>query len=336
MTTTTVARLYGARDLRIESSELPSVGASDVLVRITGIGVCGSDMHYFAEGRNGTNIVRTPTVLGHEGSGVVEAVGQDVSLTPGDLVAIEPARGCGSCEVCLSGRYNICPTGTCLGSHPTDGVMAERKVIAEANLHLVPAGFDPVLAAAIEPLSVAVWAVRRAAVGLGHSVLVTGAGPIGLLVAQVARLAGATCVTVTDLADERLAVARELGVTRAVNTATENLGPDEYDRVIECTGVPAVLWDAIGRTAPGGRVTVVGQAEASVDGLPLARLQRFEIDLVCAFRYAHAYSTAIALASSGAIDLARIITGRFPLERAAEAVEAPILDRSHLKVLVTP
>jgi L-iditol 2-dehydrogenase len=108
------------------------------------------------------------------------------------------------------------------------------------------------------------------------------------------------------------------------------------DRVIECTAVPAVLWSAIRAVRPHGRVTVVGQAAPSVDGLPLAFLQRYEIDLVTAFRYAHAYPTAIALVASGAVDIDRIVTGRFDLDHAADAVQAPVTDPTHLKVVVTP
>ena len=180
----------------------------------------------------------------------------------------------------------------------------------------------------IEPLAVAVWAVRRAQVGLGHRVLVTGAGPIGLLVAQVARAAGAAEVFVTDINEHRLAVAEELGASSGA--------PLDVDLVIECTGVPDVLWSAIRTVRPRGRVTVVGQAAPAVDGLPLAHLQRYEIDLVTAFRYAHAFPTAIALAASGAVDLARIVTGRFDLDHAADAVQAPVADPTHLKVVVTP
>jgi L-iditol 2-dehydrogenase len=188
----------------------------------------------------------------------------------------------------------------------------------------------------IEPLAVAVWAVQRAQVRLGHRVLVTGAGPIGLLVAQVARAAGATEVIVTDLNDDRLAVATELGATRVINTGSTPLDDLEVDRVIECTAVPAVLWSAIRTVRPRGRVTVVGQAAPTVDGLPLAYLQRYEIDLVTAFRYADAFPTAIALASSGAVDIDRILTGRFGLDQAAAAVQAPVLDPTHLKVVVLP
>lgn len=336
-TTTRAAVLHAAGDLRTSELNVPALGPADVLVQVAAVGICGSDMHYFAHGRNGTNVLRQPTVLGHEAAGVIVATGADGPLAVGTPVAVEPAVGCGTCRGCREGNYNVCPTGRCFGSPPTHGVMTQYLVAPARAAHPLPDSIDPVTGAMIEPLAVAVWAVQRAQVGLGHRVLVTGAGPIGLLVAQVARAAGAAEVVVTDVNDDRLAVAAELGATRTINTR-EHLLPEEpaYDRALDCTGVPAVVWSAIRTVRPHGRVTVVGQAAPSVDGLPLGYLQRYEVDLVTAFRYAHAFPTAIALAASGAVDITRIITGRFPLDRAAEAVQAPVADPRHLKVLVLP
>lgn len=336
-TLTRAAVLHGAGDLRTTDLDVPTLGPTDVLVRVAAVGVCGSDMHYYAHGRNGTNVLRQPTVLGHEAAGIVIAAGPAADVAVGTAVAVEPAVGCGTCRTCLEGNYNVCPTGTCFGSPPTHGVMTQYLRAPARAVHPLPDSMDPVTGSMIEPLAVAVWAVQRAQVGLGHRVLVTGAGPIGLLVAQVAKAAGAAEVVVTDINDDRLAVAAELGATRTINTASVSR-PEEpiYDRVLDCTGVPAVVWAAIRTVRPHGRATVVGQAAPTVDGLPLGYLQRYEIDLVTAFRYAHAFPTAIALAASGAVDITRIITGRFPLEQAAQAVQAPVTDPRHLKVLVLP
>jgi L-iditol 2-dehydrogenase len=334
---TRAAMLYGARDLRTTELEIPALRGDDVLVQVAAVGVCGSDMHYYDTGRNGQNILRQPTVLGHEAAGVIVAAGPASTVAVGTRVAVEPAIGCGNCDTCRNGDYNICPTGTCFGSPPTHGTMTEYLVAPSRAVHPLPHSIDTVTGSMIEPLAVAVWAVQRAQIRLGHSVLVTGAGPIGLLVSQVARAAGATEVTVTDINDDRLAVAAELGATRTINTATTGLGETPYyERVIECTGIPAVLWSTIATVKPHGRVTVVGQAAPSVDGLPLAFLQRYEIDLVTAFRYAHAFPKAVALVSSGAVNIDRIITGRFTLDEAADAVQAPGKDPRHLKVVVTP
>ncbi len=333
--TTEAAVLHGAKDLRIEQKPLKALGPNDVLVEMRSGGICGSDMHYFADGRNGTNELRRPTVLGHEGAGVVIAAGGDANIAVGTAVAIEPALPCRECPACLSGRYNVCPSGTCFGSPPTDGLFARHVVVPAAALHTLPDAIPAGIGAAIEPLAVAVWAVERAQVEPGHRVLITGAGPIGLLVAQVAAAQGAAEIVVTDVNDDRLAVAARLGATRTINTAREALDLKGMDRLIECSGNPRALSDGIYTLGPAARATVVGQARPTVDGLPLGYLQRYEIDLVTAFRYANAFPAAIALATSGKVDLRAIITSTYPLAEAATALTAPVTDPTNLKVLIT-
>jgi L-iditol 2-dehydrogenase len=334
-TGTQAAVLHGARDLRIEHKPLPVLGLQDLLIEMRSGGICGSDMHYFADGRNGTNVLSQPTVLGHEGAGVVIAAGPQATIAAGTAVAIEPALPCRECPTCLTGRYNLCPTGTCFGSPPTDGLFARHVVVPEAAVHQLPDTIPAEIGAAIEPLAVAVWAIERAQVQKGHRVLITGAGPIGLLVAQVASAKGAAEIVVTDINDDRLAVATKFGATRTVNTAAAHLDLKNMDRLIECSGNTRALADGIRTLAPATRATVVGQAKPTVDGIPLGFLQRYEIDLVTAFRYANAFPTAIDLASSGAVDLQSIITSTYPLEDAAAALTAPVTDPTNLKVLIT-
>jgi L-iditol 2-dehydrogenase len=339
------AVLHAAGDLRIEELPLRPLGPGEVLVAVDAVGVCGSDMHYFESGRNGSNVLRQPTVLGHEASGTVVATGAPASpdapasvarVPPGTRVAVEPAVGCGTCPTCRSGRYNRCPTGTCFGSPPTDGTLTTHLIAPSRAVHPLPDALSLELGALVEPLAVAVWAVRRAEVAFGDRVLITGAGPIGILCAQVARAAGAIEVTVTDVHEARLEQARKLGATSTVNTAHEELVLTGVDRLLECSAHPAALRQGIHTLRPGARATVVGQASPSTDGVPLAFLQRYEIDLVCAFRYAHAFPTALALAAGGAVDLSAVLTGRFPLEQAAEALRAPAADPTHLKVVIRP
>jgi L-iditol 2-dehydrogenase len=334
--TTVAAVLHGAGDLRVERVRLREPGPGEVLLQMHSGGVCGSDVHYFAEGRNGTNVLRAPMALGHEGAGVVVRGGPGTSLAPGTPVVVEPATPCGACTSCTAGRYNVCPTGRCLGSPPTDGLFTQDLVVAQDRLHVLPPEVPVDIGAAIEPLAVAVWAVRRAEVRPGDRVLVTGAGPIGLLVLQVARAAGAAQITVTDVNEHRLAVAARLGADAVVNTATGQVDVpgDGFHRLIECSGVTAALAAGILSVRPTGRVTVVGQARPTVDGIPLGHLQRYEIDLVCAFRYAGVFPEAIELAATGVVDLRGILTTRFPLHRAADAVRAPGADPDELKVLV--
>jgi L-iditol 2-dehydrogenase len=332
---TEAAVLHGARDIRIEQRPLKALGPNDVLVEMRSGGICGSDMHYYADGRNGTNILTQPTVLGHEGAGVVIAAGEAAGIAAGTAVVIEPALPCRECPTCLSGRYNVCPAGTCFGSPPRDGLFARHTVVPRSAIHELPDTIPADIGAAIEPLAVAVWAVERAQVEAGQRVLITGAGPIGLLVAQVAAARGASEVIVTDVNDDRLALAANFGATATINTATTPLDLKNMDRLIECSGNTRALSDGIQTLAPAARATVVGQARPTVDGIPLGFLQRYEIDLVTAFRYANAFPTAIELASSGAVDLQSIITSTFPLAEAASALTAPVTDPTNLKVLIT-
>lgn len=153
---------------------------------------------------------------------------------------------------------------------------------------------------------------------------------------QVARAAGATEVIVTDVNDARLAQALKLGASVVINTAGQELELAGVDRLLECSAHPAALWQGLKTLRPAGRAIVVGQAPPSVDGLPLAHLQRWEIELSTAFRSAHAFPTAIAMAADGRVDLAGVLTGRFPLDRAVEALRAPGNDPTQLKVVVRP
>ncbi|MDQ4502538.1 NAD(P)-dependent alcohol dehydrogenase [Sinomonas sp. ASV322] len=331
---TEAAVLHAARDIRVEDRPLPPLGVRDVLVEMKSGGICGSDMHYFADGQNGTNVLQKPTVLGHEAAGVIIASGEESALEPGTAVVIEPSLPCGTCATCLSGHSNVCPNGRCFGSPPTDGLFARHTVVPASSVHVLPDAIPAEIGAAVEPLAVAVWAVERAQVEPGHRVLVTGAGPIGLLVVQVLAARGVREIVVTDVNDARLAVAAGLGATDAVNTATQHLAAAGFDCLIECSGVTRALADGILALRPAARAVVVGQAKAAVDGIPLGFLQRYEIDLVTAFRYNNAFPTAIELAASGKVDLRSIITSTYPLSDVAAALEAPVSDPSNLKVLI--
>ena len=188
------------------------------------MGVCGSDTHYYDHGRIGRFVVEQPLVLGHESAGVIEAVGSEVDpARVGQRVSIEPGVPCLTCQQCLAGRYNLCPDMGFYATPPVDGSLAELAVIHEAFAHPVPDSVSDEAAALLEPLSVGVWACRKGGVGLGTSVLVTGAGPIGLVAVQVARACGAAQVVVADVNPHRLAVAATLGATRTVDVRETSL-----------------------------------------------------------------------------------------------------------------
>ncbi|MFJ9409708.1 NAD(P)-dependent alcohol dehydrogenase [Streptomyces sp. NPDC101393] len=340
------AVLYAPQDLRVEERRTPEPGPGQVLVRIAAVGLCGSDLHYYAHGENGPNVLRTPTVLGHEAAGVIAATGPGADRhAVGTPVAIEPAHPCGRCARCRRGAYNQCPHGTCYGSPPTDGALAAYVLAPEDFVHPLPDGLDLRHGALIEPLAVAVHAVRRAGVRPGDRVLVTGAGPIGLLVLQVARAAGADRIEVSDVSPQRLRYAEKWGATRTVDPATAQVvdaapgmlaDPDGFDVALDCSGNAGALVGALRALRPGGTVAVVGNPATVATELPLAWMQRQEITLVTAFRYANDFPAAIALAATGRVRLAELVTSCHPLDASDAALRAALTDPAQLKVLVTP
>ncbi|WP_425838023.1 NAD(P)-dependent alcohol dehydrogenase [Streptomyces fractus] len=347
MATTThrAAVLHGPKDLRVEDRPVPVPGDGEVLVAVRAVGLCGSDLHYYEHGENGPNVLRQPTVLGHEPAGFVVGHGAGVDDVPdGTPVAIEPAHPCGRCTLCRAGRYNLCPKGTCFGSPPTNGALTELVAVPRDFVHPLPAGMDVKLGALVEPLAVAVHAVRRADVAPGERVLVTGAGPIGVLVAQAAAACGAS-VTVSDVAPERREFAARLGaetvdaasLTPDPARAHALADPDGYDTVLDCSGVGPALVSGIRALRPGGTAVVVGNPSRSETELPLAWMQRQEMSLVTSFRYAAGdFAAAVRLAGSGRVRLDGLVTAEFPLERADEALHTALTDRAQMKVLITP
>ncbi len=331
--------LYGVTDMRTEQRPEPVPGPAEVLVRVEAVGVCGSDVHYYEHGRIGSYVVDRPMVLGHEAAGVVVAVGDEVArLTVGDRVSIEPGVPDLTCPQCLAGRYNLCPAMRFYATPPYDGAFAELVVTHQSFAHPVPDTMSLDHAALLEPVSVAVWACRKAGVTAGDRVLVTGAGPVGLLALQVARAFGATQTTVTDVVPSRLAVATALGATRVVDSRSGDLATgsgDEPTVLLECSGHPSAVAAGLRALAPAGRAVLVGMGgdEAS---LPVSRIQERELTVTGTFRYANTWPTAIALVASGRVDLAPLVTDHFTLEQAEEAITASRTDPSSLKSIVHP
>lgn len=327
------AVLYAPGDLRVEDRPVPAPAPGEVQVEITAIGVCGSDVHYYDHGRIGERIVTQPMVLGHESAGRISAVGPGVDgARVGERVALEPGVPCGRCRECRAGRYNLCPDVVFFATPPVDGSMARYVTIAAEFAHPVPDGLDDVAAAMAEPVSVGIWAARKGNVRPGDRVLVTGAGPIGLFAAQVARAFGAGGVTVTDVSDARLAVAATLGLgaVRADQPLT-----DAVDVLIECSGSSRALAAAMPCVARAGRVVLVGMGEDTVR-IDVPLVQTRELWITGTFRYANTYPTALALIASGAVQVAPVVTHEFPIARTEEALLVGRTDPTALKAIVRP
>ena len=329
--------LLGVGQVAVEERPTPRPGAGEVLVRVGSVGVCGSDMHYYEHGRIGPYVVDRPLILGHEAGGVVAEVGPGVqSLTVGQRVSIEPGVPCRSCSQCLAGRYNLCPDVKFFATPPYDGAFCEYVVMPAAFVYPIPDSISDDAAGLLEPLSVGVWACRRAHVSPGDKVLVTGAGPIGLIAAQTARAYGATEVAVTDVNPHRLQLATELGL-RAVNVAEASLAEmgDEADVLLECSGNARATSDAVRTLARAGRVVLVGMGSDELV-LPLSYVQDRELVLTGAFRYANTWPIAIELAASGRVELDRMVTGHFGLADVEDALTASRRDPAVIKPVVRP
>ena len=233
-----VLELSAPETLTLTQRDVPTPGPGQVLVRMTCVGVCGSDTHYLTHGRIGSYAVDYPMVLGHEGAGVVEAVGEGVDASRiGERVSIEPGVPCRTCAQCLAGAYNLCPDMVFHATPPYDGSLAECIVHDAAFAHPLPDGVSDEAAAMVEPLSVGLWACRKADVTLGDRVLITGCGPIGLMCLLAARARGARDITVVDLNPERLERARALGA-RVVDSRHERFDEREYDVCSSAPGSP--------------------------------------------------------------------------------------------------
>ncbi|GAA4489430.1 NAD(P)-dependent alcohol dehydrogenase [Microbacterium panaciterrae] len=328
------SELLAQDSLIVTERAVPTPAMDEVLVRVASVGVCGSDTHYFTHGRIGPFVVEAPLMLGHEASGVIVAVGAGVDASRiGSRVSIEPQRPCRTCEQCKKGAYNLCPDMQFFATPPIDGAFCEYVTIQSDFAHDVPAAVSDDAAALMEPLSVGVWACRKADITAGSRVLIAGAGPIGLITAQVARAFGATEVVVTDVSEQRLAFASAHGATRTQH-AGEALADAHFDAFIDASGAEPAIRAGIPAVKPGGRIVLVGLGADELM-LPVNLLQNRELWLTGVFRYANTWPTAIDLVASGRIDLDVLVTKRFGLDEVEQALLAG-REPGALKAVVQP
>jgi L-iditol 2-dehydrogenase len=308
--------------IEMEDRPIPTPGPGDVLIRVSSVGVCGSDTHYYRHGRVGTFVVEAPLVLGHEAAGTIVGVGQRIdSSRVGERVSIEPQRPDPDSEETRSGHYNLCPHMRFFATPPVDGAFCDYVTIGGGYAHRVPDSVSDDAAALCEPLSVGIAAVRKAGLHGGSSLLITGAGPIGIMVAQVARAYGATDIVVSDPDGSRREQATAFGATAVLDPSAQPIGDLGVDAFIDASGAPAAVVDGIRAVRPAGTVVLVGSGAESME-LPTQLIQNRELVLTGVFRYANTWPTAIALVESGRVDLDAMVTARFPLEKAAEALDS--------------
>ena len=327
-------RLHATGDLRLHEEERPEPREAETLVRVTAVGLCGSDLHWFGEGGIGETRLTRPLVLGHELAGITE---------DGRRVAIDPAVPCESCALCRDGHPNLCEAVRFAGHGADDGGLREWMAWPERALFALPDAMSDADGAMLEPLGVALHAVDLAHVRAGASVGVFGCGPIGLLALQAARLAGAGRLVATDRADRphRLEAARRLGAEvfaaeagREVLSIRDALG-GRLDVAIELAGENAAVDAALDAVRPGACVVLAGIPAEERTSFRAATARRKGLTLVLSRRMKHTYPRAIGLVAEGNVDVRSAVTHRFPLERGAEAF-ATAARREGLKVLVVP
>lgn len=332
-----VVRLHGPRDLRQHEEPIPVPGPGESLVRVTAVGICGSDIHWFLDGGIGESRVTQPLILGHECAGVI-ASGE----RRGERVAVDPGIPCQTCDFCQEGNPNLCANVYFAGCDTDDGALREYVAWPTRCLHPLPAALSDTEGAMLEPLGVALFSVELAHLKPGMTVGVFGCGPIGLLVLQVARLAGATRLLATDKLAHRREVARSFGATvfpasdgqesADVLAATDGRG---VDVAFEVAGANEAVAAAIAAVRPGGKVILVGIPTEDQTAFNAHTARRKGLTIKLVHRMKHTYPRAIRLVEQGLVDVRSLVTHRFPLAETKQAY-ALAQRREGLKVMITP
>jgi L-iditol 2-dehydrogenase len=327
-----VLRLHGTGNLQLHDELVPTPNKGEELVNVKAVGVCGSDVHWFAEAGIGDAQLKRPLVLGHEFAGITEG---------GASVAVDPAIPCGECEFCGHGHPNLCEKMIFAGHGDQDGALQEWIAWPNQQLFPIPEPLTSADGAMLEPLGVAIHAVNLGKLQTGMTVGVFGCGPIGLLTVQLARLSGASNILATDLLPHRVEAAKSLGAQHAflvggrlepgqMRAATGGRG---VDVAFEMAGEQDAVDDAFAAVVPGGKVILTGipSEDQTLFTASVARRKGLTIKLVR--RMKHTYPRAIELVSKGLVDVRSLVTHRFSLENAAEAF-AVAQRREGIKVII--
>ena len=335
-----VLRLHDVGDLRLGSEPVPQPGPGELLLRVTAVGICGSDLHWLEEGSIGDAQVSNPLVLGHEFAGVVASPDSKLS---GQRVAVDPAIPCQVCEFCQGGNSNLCSDLHFAGHGLDDGALREYMTWPELYLHPLPETISDEEGALLEPLGVALHAVDLGKIRPGSSVGVFGCGPIGLLVVQLARLAGAGEILVSDRLPHRLQAALSMGATKSVlvtdqwdvNEIWESSGGRGVEVAFEVALENLAVETAITAAKPGGRVILVGIPSEDRTTFSASTARRKGLTIKLSRRMKFTYPRAIQLVEDGLIDVRSLISHRYPLSEYQQAFQAA-RQREGLKVLILP
>jgi L-iditol 2-dehydrogenase len=323
--------LTGIRSM--DSRDVPDPaprGKRDVLVRMGSVGVCGSDIHYYVDGKIGSQVVEYPFCVGHEGAGIVEEVGKGVvRLKRGDRVAIDPAMYCGACDQCLAGRPNTCRKLRFLGCpRQAEGCLSEYIVMPEDCLFPIKDSMSLEQAALSEPLAIGLYAVEKSIPMKGARIGILGAGPIGLSVLLPAKARGASKVYITDKLAPRLALARKAGADWVGNPEKDDVPraiadeePRLLDAVFECCGSQEAIDQAFEILKPGGKLMIIGIPKESRLSFPVDKMRHKEVTITNVRRQAHCVQPALDMIDRKEIDVDIMVTHRYEFSNTREAFD---------------
>ena len=325
------AFITGKKKIEISEEAKPElIRATDVLVNIKAVGICGSDIHYYKEGYIGTQILEYPASIGHECSGILIEVGADVkNVTPGQRVAIDPAIYCGECDQCLAGRSHTCRNLKFMGNPgEAHGALCDQIVLPAKNCYLIPDSMTLEQAAFVEPLSIGYYAAGLAASVSGKTVGILGSGPIGLSTMMSLRLNNPSRIFVTDPIEERLTAAKQYGafwtgrpVQQDVVSEILKQEPMGIDFVFECAGEHETLDQAMDLLKPGGTLVIVGIPIGNRVNLSIDKMRRKELRIFNVRRQNECVQPAIDLIATHKVELDPILTHRFVFDEVAQAFD---------------
>ena len=335
--------IHGAEDLRIEDVPCPQPGPDQALVKMGAAGICGSDMHYFRDGQIGKFKIQEPLIPGHEASGVIASLGANVTgLEEGQRVAINPSHPCGTCSRCREGRENLCDSMFFLGSASVfphaQGMFREYFLISAKQCIPVSNQVSLEELALSEPLSVGLHAVNRAGNLCGKKVLISGSGTIGCMVLLAAKLDGAEQVTMVDVLEEPLAIARKVGADQTLcvkpSAAPSPELLNEFDVAFEVSGAASALGNCIELVRRGGTIVQVGTLPVEGVHLFANQIMVKELDIRGSMRFGNVFSRAVRLLENERMNVKPILTGRFPIAEAAKALQLAFNKTVSMKVQI--
>lgn len=326
------ALLLDINKIKVFDCDMPAAAEDEVLVKMQYCGICGSDVAYFCNGGIGHRKVTFPYILGHECTGEVIKVGNKVTnIALGDKIVIEPGLGCGHCEYCMTGRYNLCEEMKFMATPPHGGAFKKYISYPARGCFKLPEHVSALEGAMIEPLAVGIHAARRGEVDNSKAVLITGMGCIGLMTLLACKSMNAQKIIVSDVFDYRLGKALELGADHAINVAEENLaakvkeltGGNGADIIFETSGNAKSIADNVYAIRRGGVIVQVGTCAVPVP-YQFNELGKNEVDIRSVFRYRNIFPLAIQLLEKGTIDLKAIGPKIFDFEDIAEAFDTAV------------